>query len=1396
MKISDLLIFPYGTLRGRLIISVAAVHAIMMSLFIFDLTNRQKNMLLENQEEQATAICQSLATSAAVWIVSNDLSGLQELIETQRQYPELIFAFLVDKEGNVLAHTDKSKIGLYVQDFPGNLKLTVFNKTERLVDIAVPAMLGNRHVGWARVGITQIKASQKLEAIILIGAVYAIFAIIIGSLIAWGMGLQITRRLYAVQDTISEIRSGNRTARSQLTGNDEAASIAGEFNSMLDILDERDKALLVSESKYRMLLQNIHTAVVVHAPDTSIIMSNTLAQELLGISKEQIIGKTTGDPHWHFVHEDGSPIPEKEYPVRQIIFSQKTIRNITVGIKRSDKADIIWTLVNGDPVLDGSGNIAEIIITFIEINELKQATEALKKSENELKEAQRLGQFGSWEWDAVTDKISWSEQYYHIYGFDPGQPPPGYDEHLKAYTPESAAKLDAAVKKNMETGESYEIDLEQIRNDGTKRWITARSETKYDSNGKIMGLRGTAQDITQRKWAENELLHLNRQLRTISSCNQTLMRSDNEQSLLNEICNIVCSEAGYRLVWVGYAENDEAKTIRPVARAGVDNGYLAAANITWADTERGHGPAGIAIRTGKSSCIQDFAVDANAAPWRNNALERGYSSCIALPLKDDKAFTFGVVIIYSAECNVFTKDEIALLEELSNDLAFGITTLRIRTEREIVEEELRKSELRYKQLLNSVTDYIYTVRVQNGSPVSTVHGAGCLAVTGYSPEDYASDPNLWQHMVFEQDREIVVEWSAKILLNEPITPLEHRIIHKDGSIRWVRNTAVLQFDKQTQLISYDGLIEDITERKLVEEELRESEKRVRKKLDAILSPEADIGALELSDIIDGERIQNLMNEFYRLTNIGVAIIDLKGKVLVATGWQDVCTKFHRVNPESCKLCIESDLELSSNIPDGTFKQYRCKNNMWDIATPIVLGDIHVGNIFLGQFLFDDEIPNYEVFLQQAHKFGFNEQEYLAALVRVPRWNHETINAVMSFYTSFAGIIGTLSYSNIKLANALEEQKKTEENLREKTEELDRYFSNALDLLCIADMDGSFRRLNPQWEATLGYKVEELVGRQFLDFVHPDDLEATHQAFEQLANKKEILNFTNRYCSKDGTYRWIEWRSVPLGNFIYAVARDISRRKRAEEEIFKLNQELEQRVIRRTAQLENANKELEAFSFSVSHDLRAPLRGIDGFSQILLDEYKSKLDERGQDYLERIRKGAQNMAQLIDDMLNLSRVTRSEINITKVDLSLLVNKITQNLCELEPDRHVEIIVQSRITVLGDEHLFRIMLQNLLNNAWKYTSKHNTAIIEFGKTEQNGKQVFFVRDDGAGFEMQYANKLFGAFQRLHSIKEFPGTGIGLAIVQRIIHRFGGDVWAESEVEKGATFYFTINEEDSHV
>jgi light-regulated signal transduction histidine kinase (bacteriophytochrome) len=256
-------------------------------------------------------------------------------------------------------------------------------------------------------------------------------------------------------------------------------------------------------------------------------------------------------------------------------------------------------------------------------------------------------------------------------------------------------------------------------------------------------------------------------------------------------------------------------------------------------------------------------------------------------------------------------------------------------------------------------------------------------------------------------------------------------------------------------------------------------------------------------------------------------------------------------------------------------------------------------------------------------------------------------------------------------------------------------------------------------------------------------------------------------------------------YLLGVSEDITERKRAEESVRQLNTDLQ----KQSAQLQAANKELEAFSYSVSHDLRAPLRSIDGFSQALLEDYADQLDEQGKDYLQRVRASTQRMGELIDDLLNLSRVSRGTMRLETVDLSAMAKNITAELQKAQRERRVDIVIADGMVATGDTGLFKVALENLLGNAWKFTGKCPDAKIEFGVAHQNGKHDYFVRDNGAGFDPAYTAKLFGAFQRLHDAREFPGTGIGLATVQRIIHRHGGSIWAEGKPNEGATFYFTL-------
>jgi len=326
---------------------------------------------------------------------------------------------------------------------------------------------------------------------------------------------------------------------------------------------------------------------------------------------------------------------------------------------------------------------------------------------------------------------------------------------------------------------------------------------------------------------------------------------------------------------------------------------------------------------------------------------------------------------------------------------------------------------------------------------------------------------------------------------------------------------------------------------------------------------------------------------------------------------------------------------------------------------------------------------------------------------------------------------------------------------------------------------------------------------FLNMVHPDDVQVILDATRDITIDKAYQEYGYRVLLEDGSVRYFISRVQPEldenGQVTRAIGviQDITELKEAENCISELNEALEQRVIERTAQLMAANQELEAFSYSVSHDLRAPLRGIDGWSYALLEDYGEQLDQQGQEYIRRVRSEAQRMGRLIEDLLKLSRLSRAELFREQIDLSALARQIADRLLESEPGRQARFEIQPGLTAYGDAHLLEAARSNLIGNAFKFTGKTPNACIQIGHTETPGGAApvsgpaYYVRDNGAGFNMEYAGKLFGAFQRMHHASEFPGTGVGLATVQRIIHRHGGQVWAEAAVNQGATFYFTLED-----
>lgn len=357
------------------------------------------------------------------------------------------------------------------------------------------------------------------------------------------------------------------------------------------------------------------------------------------------------------------------------------------------------------------------------------------------------------------------------------------------------------------------------------------------------------------------------------------------------------------------------------------------------------------------------------------------------------------------------------------------------------------------------------------------------------------------------------------------------------------------------------------------------------------------------------------------------------------------------------------------------------------------------------------------------------------------------------------------------------------------DELARIVDSSHDAIIGNTLDGIVRSWNAGARHVFGYSAEEMIGQSISVLLPPGHEHEEPAIIDRLARGERVEAFETVRRRKTGESIDVSVTISPIrdaaGQVVGAsrVARDISDRKRTER-----------KLTRAREATEAANRELEAFSYSVAHDLRAPLRGIDGFSQAILEDYGDKLDAEGQHYLRRVRESAQQMAQLIDGLLSLAKIGRGDTRRDYVTLGEIARRVAERLKEDEPERNVEFRLAQGLMTIGDARLLRIALENLFGNAWKFTRQKEQAIIELGCTRKDNVVVFFVRDNGVGFDPAYATKLFGVFQRLHTQEEFEGTGVGLATVQRIIRRHSGRIWAESAVGEGATFYFTLNEKES--
>jgi PAS domain S-box-containing protein len=571
-----------------------------------------------------------------------------------------------------------------------------------------------------------------------------------------------------------------------------------------------------------------------------------------------------------------------------------------------------------------------------------------------------------------------------------------------------------------------------------------------------------------------------------------------------------------------------------------------------------------------------------------------------------------------------------------------------------------------------------------------------------------------------------------------------------------------------------------------EEVLAQGELHVRRKLESVASPAGDLGLLELSDILDPPALQKLMDDFYAVARIPMSIVDIKGRVLVGVGWQDICTCFHRVQPETARHCLESDIHLAAGLAQGECRLYKCKNNLWDMATPINVAGRRLGNIFTGQFFFEDETVDREFFRRQAGTYGFDEEEYLRALDRVPRLSRETVERGMAFFRKLAGMLSQLGYSNIKLARLLAERDRLTDSLRES----ELFFRQALEsipgMVFTTRPDGYCDYQSQQWVDFTGVPMSEHLGDGWNKLLHPDDRPRAFAAWRAAVEERGPYDLEYRVRRHDGEYLWFKVCGRPIRNEAgeivrwFGTALNIDHLVRAQEELHQAK-----------ATAEAATRAKSEFLANMSHEIRTPMTV---FMSAL--EHLLQLDRNPErrHLLELADQSAKRLRTLIDDILDFSRIEaqRVELEQEPFDLRACLEGAVKMFALPVRDKNLRLATRvapdTPQIVVGDSDRLGQVLTNLIGNAVKFTHEGE---ISVSVQPRGGLLEFVVTDTGIGIPEEKCELIFESFSQADGslTRRYGGTGLGLAICKRLVELMGGEIFARSKKGRGSVFTFSL-------
>jgi PAS domain S-box-containing protein len=1060
---------------------------------------------------------------------------------------------------------------------------------------------------------------------------------------------------------------------------------------------------------------------------------------------------------------------------------------------------ITWALGQSEAERDAMGEIIGYVGTITDISDRKQAEAALQQLNQELEakveeRTQALWQVNSLQ-KAILDGADYAFISTDLNGLiltfnEAAERMLGYSasEVIGKVTPaiihepqeviNRAAILSVELEQDIpigfdvfvakaRLGIASEDEWTYIRKDGSRFPVLLSVTTLKDVNQQIIGFLGIAQDISDRKQAELERQQLLQELSNfkIALDRSAIVAITDARGIITNVNNRLCEISGYtREELLGQTHHI------------INSGY--------------HPP----------SFFQDlWRTIASGEIWRGEICNRAKNGSL-----------------YWMESTI-----VPFLDEQGRPFQYLAIRFDI-TQRKQAELAIQESEIRFRYLADHAPVLIW----MSGLDTLCFHfNKTWLDFTGRTIEQESG--NGWTEGVHPDDFQFCLEVYATSFDMRQSFEMEYRLRRFDGEYCWMLNTGIPRFDAEGEFLGYIGTCTDISERKAVEQEILEKQKFIQKIAEAspnILylydvqkhcnvysnreiasvlgySPTEiqAMGATLFTNLMHPEDLAKIPN-YYQQIDIAQdgEIFEIEYRMLHANGeWRWLYSRdtvFSRDDRGQIKLTIGT----AQDISDRKQAEQQLKQQLTAIEAAVdgiaILKDdcyIYLNSSHVSLFGYtrpEDLLGKNWRILYSPEELQRFEGEVFPVLGTNRHWEGEAIAIRKDGTTFIEGLSLTLTEDGLLICvcRDVSARKHQEEELQNLSTRLTLAVKSAA--LGIWDWDVVQNILT--WDDRM-YELYGIKSNQFTSVyeawsnsLHPDDRNVTELAIQQALTGEKDYDPEFRVVHPDGTIRFIQGYAVVQRNAQGEVQRmvginfDITDRKLAESQI-----------LQTTAQLQSSNQELEAFAYSVSHDLRSPLRAIDGYSNALIEDYYDKFDDEGRDYFERIRRNVKRMGMLIDDLLRLSRVSRSEMQYSYVNLSAIVQEQVSELQVLEPERNVEVVIIPNIFVSADLTLMRVVISNLVQNAWKFTSHHATSRIEFGVMQQEDQLIYFIRDDGAGFDMAFAKMLFGVFQRLHNTNEFAGTGIGLASVQRAIHRHGGKVWAEGFVEKGATIYFTV-------